>query len=313
MFKKSFSLIAIQLVLSFCISETTGFYRFGSYPIDSCEGNPTYYGYCIDCENEQDCVNGEDGNPNVCSASQACQVQDKFAFCAENSAVPDCNCPPGESLQKPDPYDNTKYLVCENGVRHLFACPGGEIYDDTTELCIKLPSTTTFPCPDGDNIKVEVNCTCYRNCYEGGGYSKLLCCDVGTVFIDENQGCEPYEFFSCLSKPNGKYGDPHDCTLYYTCINEAKVGTGHCPDDSYFNDATGFCDISECTKQQDCGVCPYSGAFIKVDCFSYYRCIENPDYDPNTSSPAFIPEGPEECPEGTCFDTTTTFCELVGI
>ncbi|KAB7498169.1 hypothetical protein Anas_07905, partial [Armadillidium nasatum] len=152
--------------------------------------------------------------------------------------VPDCFCPQNETVKKPDPYDDTKYLICADGERYIFECSDGEIFYNETQSC--GISTTPFPsgCPGDINIKMYLNCTCFH-------------------------------------REDGRYADNHNCSIYHTCVEGDLFTTDYCQEGLVFNETTGLCEEGDCDEIPDCGVCPDDQTFIKIDCLNFYDCREN--------------------------------------
>ncbi|KAL7646402.1 UNVERIFIED_CONTAM: hypothetical protein RMT77_003315 [Armadillidium vulgare] len=295
----------VPLIFSICMQKPSGGYGFGyrAYPIQDCAEDSTYFGYCVDCETRVECNNGITTQNQTCSYSQACQVKSVYSACSDITDVPDCFCPQNETVKKPDPYDDTKYLLCTDGERYMFKCPEGEIYDNETQSC--HISTTPLPsgCPGDINIKIYLNCTCFRYCFNDGNYADS-CCPAGEIFDESTEQCEVFEFFSCTDREDGRYVDNHNCSIYHTCVEGELFATDYCQEGLVFNETTGLCEEGDCDEIPDCGVCPDDQTFIKIDCHNFYDCRENTEF----SDPEFVPV-PEKCPEDSCFNEETGSCE----
>ncbi|KAB7494080.1 hypothetical protein Anas_05611 [Armadillidium nasatum] len=233
----------------------------------------------------------------------ACQVKSVYSACSDITDVPDCFCPQNETVKKPDPYDDTKYLLCADGERYIFECSDGEIFYNETQSC--GISTTPFPsgCPGDINIKMYLNCTCFRYCFNDGKYADS-CCPSGEIFDESTEQCEVFEFFSCTDREDGRYADNHNCSIYHTCVEGDLFTTDYCQEGLVFNETTGLCEEGDCDEIPDCGVCPDDQTFIKIDCLNFYDCRENTE----SSDPEFVPV-PEKCPEDSCFNEETGSCE----
>ncbi|RXG57076.1 hypothetical protein Avbf_10584 [Armadillidium vulgare] len=204
---------------------------------------------------------------------RACQVSSFFAACTPKSRFPECSCPVGQNIQKPDPYDDTKYLVCNNGDRYIFQCPENEVYFPDTEECNTPPTTTTTTtttsgCPATEIAKIKVNCTCYRFCFGESNTYRDECCDPGEIYMEDTEKCEFYYPFSCSGKTDGRYVDTQNCSVYHICVSNSTFATLNCNDGEVFDEATQSCTTGTiCNALVDCGICPDDKTFIKIDCY----------------------------------------------
>ncbi|KAB7494082.1 hypothetical protein Anas_05607 [Armadillidium nasatum] len=305
MFKKIIVCFVIPIIFAICLSVSSGDYGYGAYPIQLCSENNSFHGYCIDCETELDCNKGNNSTLHTCTQKQACQVSKTYAACTDISSVPDCSCPQGQTIKKADPYDDTKYLLCNNGERYIFDCPNNEIFDPETEACYTPPTTTSTtttenPCSlDGGDV-IKVNCTCYRYCLGGSSFLDE-CCQPGEIYDEVSQNCKFYYPFTCVGKTDGKYVDIHNC-------NEGIFATESCAENEEFDEDTEECssDSASCDPIVDCGICPDDETFIKIDCYNYYDCDKNED---DSGFPPFVPNL-DTCPIGSCFSAETGYCEI---
>ncbi|RXG57075.1 hypothetical protein Avbf_10583 [Armadillidium vulgare] len=206
---------------------------------------------------------------------EACQVSKTFAACTDISSVPNCSCPQGQTIKKADPYDDTKYLLCNNGERFIFECPNNEVFDPETEACYTPPTTTSTtttenPCPPGGGDVIGINCTCSRYCLGGSSFVDE-CCQPGEIYDVFTQSCKFYYPFTCVGKTDGKYVDIHNCSVYHICIDEAIFATESCAENEEFDQDTEECssDTASCDPIVDCGICPDEDTFIKIDCLNF--------------------------------------------
>ncbi|KAL7646403.1 UNVERIFIED_CONTAM: hypothetical protein RMT77_003316 [Armadillidium vulgare] len=301
----------IPLIFAVCLSISPSNYQYGAYPIQDCSENVSFSGYCLDCETERDCHSGENGTLNLCTQSQACQVSKTFAACTDN--FENCSCPKDQNIKKPDPYDNRKYLLCNEGERYIFECPEGEFYDDDLQECYTPATTTTTtpapnPCPEQAGDVIWLNCTCYRYCLGGDSFYDE-CCNPGEIVNEETLNCDFYYPFSCTGKEDGEYVDPHNCSVYHICVGEDIFATQSCTSPDEFDEVNDVCteDTTICDAVVDCGICPDDDTYIKIDCFNYYQCEKNDDAA--EGDPEFEPVL-KYCPAGTCFNAETTYCDL---
>ncbi|KAB7494079.1 hypothetical protein Anas_05609 [Armadillidium nasatum] len=263
----------IPLIFAVCLSISPSNYNYGAYPIQDCSENASFSGYCLDCETERVCHAGDNGTLILCSQSQK-----DF-----------------------------------NGDRYIFECPAGEYYDDDLQECyLPAPTTTTTKAPNPCSVTggevIGLNCTCYRYCLGGDSFYDE-CCNPGEIYDEVTLNCDFYYPFSCTGKTDGEYVDPHNCSVYHICVGEAIFATQTCTFPDEFDEDKQECtdDTTVCDAIVDCGICPDEDTYIKIDCYNYYECEKNEDAA--EGDPEFEPVL-KYCPEGTCFNSQTTFCDL---
>ncbi|KAB7498168.1 hypothetical protein Anas_07906 [Armadillidium nasatum] len=275
-------------------------------------------GYCSDCDHSVLCNGDVIASETTCSTGQVCQEISTFSSCVDSLNVEACECPETGKTVLPDVYDDDKFIICDNGNRHIEECQENEFFNPDTEHCEPIPTTTPAPtttpvtrspsCPATGFDTVAVSCTQFQACYSDGTFSDVDSCPLGYVFNDETNNCDQYIPFTCVDKVDGYYSNTHNCSIYYLCISGSPFGSPFtCPAGKLFDDTAGTClpeEEATCNAVQDCGICPDAETFIPYDCTYYYDCQENAE-----EGLPFIPVL-SSCPEGSCFNENTTFCEI---
>ncbi|XP_037046953.1 peritrophin-44-like [Bradysia coprophila] len=157
------------------------------------------------------------------------------------------------------------YYYCENGEAHGSECPENYLFEPIQQVC-HLPSyveCTGCSLYGLQNIPHPMDCTKYYQCV--AGVRTLKTCGTNLLFDKSIGDCNAASKIQCVmdytqvcSEFAGyvKFGDPSDCSRYYTCLYGVAYHQS-CAPGLYFKP-----QISACTFPEEDDFCQDGGALV---------------------------------------------------
>ncbi|TMW47743.1 hypothetical protein DOY81_007170, partial [Sarcophaga bullata] len=107
--------------------------------------------------------------------------------------------------------------------------------------------------PVGTKLPSLTSCQTYYICQNNGQVSAANC--IGTNIFDKDyQECVPASVGNCASgnpcahKNKIWVSDSNTCGVWHYCVNGSVIGSGMCPNNEVFNDASQMCQYGQCSN-----------------------------------------------------------------
>ncbi|EDW94237.2 uncharacterized protein LOC6533825 [Drosophila yakuba] len=242
------------------------------------------------CWTYQVCINGqwEDGtcpNNTYFDASVGVCREDTENVCVENRSsgsrqkrsVGDCEGGIQQGTIVGHSTDCDKYLICENGQLVEGVCGFGNVFQNSSGVCVPDTKATCWVCsnkPNGYQMPDPTDCTSYLTCWDGlatkhtCGSGEWYNAD-GECAIDVNAKC-----INPCTCGNGNVAHPI-CTKYFQCTDGVPK-VMQCVSGEAFDSATGQCSTTVECSAKNCATASDGTTYaIAGETGQFYVCLNH--------------------------------------